>query len=94
MGVRPQAHYQRWLPAPAGHPEPTVPISAGTTVSSRREFPGARPACRGTPKPMWIGWVFGSGEPKNSAQNSLGVRGEPMCRARIVWGVRFGRTEV
>ena len=34
----------------AGHTEPILVISAGETGKSRREFPGARPACRGTPE--------------------------------------------
>ena len=41
MGVRPQ--YHRGTPALAGHPDPIIPISAGTTGKpSTREFPGAR----------------------------------------------------
>ena len=42
MGVR--------TPALAGHPEPILVISAGETGKSCREFPGARPACRGIPE--------------------------------------------
>ena len=42
MGVR--------TPALAGHPEPILVISTGETGKSCREFPGARPACRGTPE--------------------------------------------
>ena len=34
----------------AGHTEPILVISAGETRKSCREFPGARPACRGTPE--------------------------------------------
>ena len=42
MGVR--------TPALAGHPGQILVISAGETGKSCREFPGARPACRGTPE--------------------------------------------
>ena len=73
-------HYQRGIPALARHPEQIVPISAGTTVSSRREFPGARLACRGTPETPADRLGVRFGEPKYSERNSLGVR--------------FGRTEV
>ena len=33
-----------------GRTEPILVISAGETGKSCREFPGARPACRGTPE--------------------------------------------
>ena len=43
-------------------------------------FPEPGRLAGGLLKPLWIGWVFSSGEPKYSVRNSLGVR--------------FGRTEV
>ena len=64
VGVRP--HHHRGIHALAGHSDQTVQTSAGKTGYSRRGFPKARPACRGTPETMRIVWVFGSGD--------LGVR--------------------
>ena len=46
-------------------------ISAGETGKSCREFPGARPACRG--KPCGQHWVFGSGE--NQSGYTIDIHG-------------------
>ena len=79
MGVIP--HYHRGTPALAGHPDPIVPISAGMTGKSSREFPGARLACRGTPE-----------TPADSSGCS--VRANQSACMRMPLGVRFGKTEV
>ena len=79
VGVRP--HYHRGTPALAGHPDPIVPISAGGTGKSCREFPGARPACRGTPE-----------TPVDSSGCSVRAN-----RSACMWmhlGVRFGNNRV
>ena len=47
----------------AGHTQRFLVISAGETGKSCREFPGARPACRGTPEtPADNAGCSGSGE--------------------------------
>ena len=79
MGVRP--HYHRGTPALAGHPDPIVPISTGETEKSCREFPGARPACRGTTE-----------TPADSSGCSVWAN-----RSACMWmplGVRFGKSEL
>ena len=93
MGVRP--HYHRGTRALAGHPDPIVPISTWTTGKSSREFPRARPACRGTPEtPADSSGCSVRANRSACMRMPLGVRfGKTELRARKV-GVRFGATEV
>ena len=80
-------------PALAGPIDQFGVISAGETGESCREFPGARPACRGTPEtpvdsigrePKWLSYIdvgvrFGRKPELCARKGRLGFGREPNC---------------